>query len=369
MICEVEVDGKLDGKFIWRVPVDLKFIEKIGSGAYGSVASFEDKRTKRMVAVKKISSAFNNPVDGKRSVREVKLLRQLHHPNIIQVLDILPPEKPDFEDIYIVTDLMKTDLGRVMYSKQRLTEEHHQCFIHDALRGLAYLHSASIVHRDIKPANLLVNADCKLKICDFGLARVLSKEMGEVNLTVYVGTRMYRAPEVIASKHYTTAVDVWAVVCILYELINRKPLFAGRDHLDHLCQIVKTLGPGDAELQWLEDSATKFLSHCQRSERIDWNRALPQASLHAIEVVSELLKFDPMSRITAAGALNLEFFEPLFDKANVEQDTSKTRVEWNFDDNFEPTTEVLRSLVYSEMATLHPDIELPADRCVDKVDV
>jgi len=164
-----------------------------------------------------------------RILREVKILRQLDHDNIIRILDMYPPSAPNFEDIYMVTDVMETDLHRVIYSKQPLTEEHHAYFVHQIIRGLVYLHSAHVVHRDLKPSNLLVNKDCSLKICDFGLARVLSlSEDTEDALerTDYVVTRWYRAPEVVLlASNYTIAIDVWAVGCILGELVERKPVF------------------------------------------------------------------------------------------------------------------------------------------------
>ncbi|CAK0805705.1 unnamed protein product, partial [Prorocentrum cordatum] len=124
---EVIVDGKSDGnKATFRVPIHLELVKKVGSGAYGCVASFKDARTGEKFAVKKVSNAFDDLVDGKRILREVKLLRQLDHDNIIRILDMFPPPGPDFEDIYIVTDLMETDLHRVIYSKQPLTEEREE---------------------------------------------------------------------------------------------------------------------------------------------------------------------------------------------------------------------------------------------------
>merc|ERR1719207_53358 len=111
----------------------MEFIKKVGSGAYGSVASFQDTRTGEKVAVKKITKAFDDLVDGKRILREVKLLRHFNHDNIIRILDMYPPDSVHYEDIYIVTDLMETDLHRVIYSKQPLTDEHYQFFSHQIL--------------------------------------------------------------------------------------------------------------------------------------------------------------------------------------------------------------------------------------------
>ncbi|CAE7230146.1 MMK1 [Symbiodinium natans] len=365
-----------DGKSIFRVPDHVELVKKVGSGAYGCVASFQDKKTGEKFAVKKITNAFNDLVDGKRILREVKLLRQLDHDNIIRIMDMYPPPGPDFEDIYIVTDLMETDLHRVIYSKQPLTEEHHQYFLHQILRGLAYLHSAHIVHRDIKPSNLLVNKNCDLKICDFGLARVLATDAEDtMGRTDYVVTRWYRAPEVmLVSSEYTVAIDVWAVGCILFELISRKPLFAGKDHVDQLRKIISTLGtPSEAETQWLPEGGTarSFLVKCAPAPKVDWKGLLPTASDNAIEVVSKTVTFDPTTRISVPDTLRLKYLDHLFDEEDMVLDTCTAKIDWSFD-NFEPTKPLLQSYIYCELASFHPEIverdrDLLVARGIDKL--
>lgn len=130
---------------------------------------------------------------------------------------------------YIVLDLMDTDLERIIASNNVLTDHHMQYFMYQLLRGLKYIHSANVIHRDLKPANLLLNADCDLKICDFGLARGVTDN---VDLTKYVVTRWYRAPELLCScKDYTEMIDMWSVGCIFAELLGRAPLFPGTNHL------------------------------------------------------------------------------------------------------------------------------------------
>lgn len=357
---EVVVDGKADGKSTFRVPTHVELVKKVGSGAYGCVASFKNTKTGEKFAVKKVTKAFDDLVDGKRILREVKLLRQLDHDNIIRILDMYPPSGPEFEDIYIVTDLMETDLHRVIYSKQPLTEEHHQYFVHQILRGLVYLHSASVVHRDLKPSNLLVNKNCDLKICDFGLARVLqSKEQESLGKTDYVVTRWYRAPEVVLlASEYTVSIDVWAVGCILCELVARKPVFAGKDHLDQIRKIVSILGnPTEEELDWLPKTgpARAFLKKCPVAPKASWSRLLPGASSAAVEVIEAMLRFDPIARTNVQDAMRLRYFENLFEEEDLEHDTRQTAVDWAFDD-FTPTKPVLQNLVYCECAAFHPEI-------------
>jgi mitogen-activated protein kinase 1/3 len=154
--------------------VDERFelIKLIGIGAYGVVVSCIDNKTKTKVAIKKVQNAFEDLIDAKRILREIKLLKFFEHENIITLLDVMKPEKrTGYNDIYIISDLMETDLHKVIYSKQELTDEHIQYFIYQIFRGVLYMHSANVVHRDLKPSNILANKNCDLKICDLGLGR------------------------------------------------------------------------------------------------------------------------------------------------------------------------------------------------------
>jgi len=359
---EVVVDGKSgDGKSTFRIPAHMELVKKVGSGAYGYVASFKNNDTGEKLAVKKITDAFRDLIDGKRILREVKLLRQFNHENIMRIIDMYPPAGPEFNDIYIVCDLMETDLHRVIYSKQPLTEEHHQYFVHQLLHGLVYLHSISVVHRDIKPSNLLVNKNCDLKICDFGLARVISDdESDRLGRTDYVVTRWYRAPEVVLlASEYNAAIDVWATGCILCELITRQPVFAGRDYLDQIKKIVEVLGtPTQDDLKWLpaKSSARDFLQKCAPAPKACWTKLLPGASEAAVEVIEEMLRFDPTVRVTCKDALRMQYFAGLFDEEDLKIDTRRsTPVDWSFD-NFEPTKPLLQNYIYAQCASFHPDI-------------
>lgn len=170
-----------------RFYIDQRYsnLRPIGDGSYGFVVSAVDRVTNKKVAIKKIKDTFIDIVDAKRILRELKLLRHLNnHENIVSIVDIMsvPPNTPMFDDIYIVTNLMESDLERIIQSKQVLTNQHLQYFLYQILRGLKYVHSANILHRDLKPSNLLVNANCDLALCDFGLARGFDKE-GVDNLT------------------------------------------------------------------------------------------------------------------------------------------------------------------------------------------
>lgn len=210
------------------------YMRPIGHGAYGVVVSANDAKDKEKVAIKKVTKAFEDLVDAKRILREIKLLRHFDHENIIHVKDLMVPKSIEtFDDIYIVSELMETDLHRVIYSRQALSDDHIQYFVYQTLRALKYIHSANVLHRDLKPSNLLLNSNCDLKVCDFGLARGL--EDHALELTEYVVTRWYRAPEImLACREYTKAIDVWSVGCIFGELLSRKPMFPGEDYVGFL---------------------------------------------------------------------------------------------------------------------------------------
>lgn len=149
-----------------KFQIDSKYsiIETIGEGAYGVVCSAINKSTNEKVAIKKICDVFDVPTITKRTLREVKILRHFKHDNIISIKEILKPPAEEFKDVYLVLDLMGSDLHHIIHSKQDLSVDHLRFFLYQLLCGLKYIHSANIIHRDLKPSNLLVKANCELKI-------------------------------------------------------------------------------------------------------------------------------------------------------------------------------------------------------------
>ena len=147
-----------------------KPLENIGIGAYGVVCSAIHEKTNDKVAIKKIPNVFEALTITKRTYREIKILKHFKHDNIISIREILKPSESykDFKEIYVVFDLMESDLHKIIYTDQELTEEHIRYFLYQILRGLKYIHSANVIHRDLKPSNLLVNEDCHIRIGDFG---------------------------------------------------------------------------------------------------------------------------------------------------------------------------------------------------------
>ncbi|XP_021889803.1 mitogen-activated protein kinase 13-like [Carica papaya] len=328
-------------------------IQPVGRGAYGIVCCAMNSDTNEEVAIKKIGNAFDNRIDAKRTLREIKLLRHMDHENVIKIKDIIPPpEKDKFNDVYIVNELMDTDLNQIIRSSQALTDDHCQYFLYQLLRGLKYIHSANVLHRDLKPSNLLLNANCDLKICDFGLARtVLETDL----MTEYVVTRWYRAPELLLNcSEYTVAIDIWSVGCILMEILRREPLFPGKDYVQQLRLITELLGsPDDLDLGFVRsDNARKYVKQLPYSPKQPFSQKFPDFSSAAIDLAEKMLVFDPCKRITVEEALNHPFLSSLHE-INEEPTCSSPFV---FD--FEQTTldeEDIKELIWRESLNFNPD--------------
>uniref|UniRef100_A0A8C9I8Z5 mitogen-activated protein kinase n=1 Tax=Piliocolobus tephrosceles TaxID=591936 RepID=A0A8C9I8Z5_9PRIM len=192
-------------KTAWELPKTYVSPTHVGSGAYGAVCSAIDKRSGEKVAIKKLSRPFQSEIFAKRAYRELLLLKHMQHENVIGLLDVFTPASSlrNFHDFYLVMPFMQTDLQKIM--GMEFSEEKIQYLVYQMLKGLKHIHSAGVVHRDLKPGNLAVNEDCELKILDFGLARHADAEM-----TGYVVTRWYRAPEVILSWMHYNQTGQWS---------------------------------------------------------------------------------------------------------------------------------------------------------------
>ncbi|KAH9254661.1 hypothetical protein BASA81_007428 [Batrachochytrium salamandrivorans] len=287
-------------------------------------------RNKEIVAVKKIERVFDHPTFTKRTLREIRVLRLLKHENVISLQSIFATTTTTtmgtrFDDLYLVFDLMQTDLASIIKSPQPLSAQHVQFFLYQLLRGLKFLHSAGIIHRDIKPRNLLVNSNCDLKICDMGLARFDNSQLvppgrpmqenGSVpEMTDYVATRWYRAPEIILQwAGYSKAIDMWAVGCILAELLARKPLFPGTDADHQITLICDVLGR----------PALDLLDKCQHEETKQFLLEIPVKAkrplavypktndISAVDLLTRLLRFDPDKRLTVDKCLQHHYLSQL----------------------------------------------------------
>jgi mitogen-activated protein kinase 1/3 len=318
----------------FEVPSFIDIVKSVGYGAYGLVCAAIDVRTNKKVAVKKNKQVFRDVGDGKRILREVKLLKMFRHENVLSLCTFYVGSGA-FDDVYLVTELFDTDLATVIRSKQPVSEDHGKYFIYQVLRGLKYVHSASVVHRDLKPQNILVNLNCDLKLCDFGLARGLSR-LDAIEMTDYVVTRWYRPPELIMlNKHYDTSVDVWSTGCIFAELLNRKPLFPGSNYLSQLQHIVGIVGIPDGILSsssFQNKDAVEFLLNLKLQKKDDnsLQSAIPNSTdpLTA-DFLGCMLQFDPKKRLSAADLMRHPYLSKLHDPND--EPVSDSQFDWEFD--------------------------------------
>nr|GMD95003.1 mitogen-activated protein kinase homolog MMK1 [Ipomoea batatas] len=333
-------------------------IMPIGKGAYGIVCSALNSETNEHVALKKIANAFDNRIDAKRTLREIKLLRHMDHENIVGIRDIIPPpQRESFNDVYIAYELMDTDLHQIIRSNQALSEEHCQL-----LRGLKYIHSANVLHRDLKPSNLLLNANCDLKICDFGLARVTSETDF---MTEYVVTRWYRAPELLLnSSDYTAAIDVWfsgepmerdvKQLALNDGLQLEQQLYIGKnsqaEDTGYTFQLIGT--PSEAEMEFLNDNAKRYIRQLPLYRRQSFTEKFPHVHPAAIDLVEKMLTFDPRKRITVEDALAHPYLTSLHDISD--EPTCMNPFSFDFEQHA-LTEEQMKELIYREALAFNPE--------------
>lgn len=207
---------------------------------------------------------------------------------------------------------MQSDLHKIIVSTQPLTSDHVKVFLYQILRGLKYLHSARILHRDIKPGNLLVNSNCLLKICDFGLARVDDPIISR-HMTQEVVTQYYRAPELLmGAKHYTHAIDMWSVGCIFAELLGRRVLFQAQNPLQQLELIIDLLGtPCEEDMKYACSGAKAHITRraFKPSTLTKLYKLSSQSNHETVHLLSQMLTFNPDRRISCEDALAHPYLE------------------------------------------------------------
>ncbi|MQL84295.1 hypothetical protein Taro_016797 [Colocasia esculenta] len=345
--------------------------EVIGKGSYGVVGSAVDAHTGERVAIKKINDVFEHVSDATRILREIKLLRLLRHPDIVEIKHImLPPSRREFKDIYVVFELMESDLHQVIKANDDLTPEHYQFFLYQLLRALKYIHSANVFHRDLKPKNILANADCKLKICDFGLARASFNDApSAIFWTDYVATRWYRAPELCGSffSKYTPAIDIWSIGCIFAEMLMGKPLFPGKNVVHQLDLMTDLLGTPSAEsiARIRNEKAKRYLSGMRKKNSVPFAQKFPNIDPLALRLLERLLAFDPKDRPSAEVALADPYFYGL---ANADREPATepiSKLEFDFERRKLAKDDV-RELIYREILEYHPQMLQEYLRGVDQ---
>ncbi|KAG6855450.1 hypothetical protein H0H87_002679 [Tephrocybe sp. NHM501043] len=366
-------------KVRFNVGTQYQVLDVVGEGAYGIVCSAVHRPSGRKVAIKKIAP-FDHSMFCLRTLRELKLLKFLSEAgvseNIISILDIIkPPSIEAFKEVYLIQELMETDMHRVIRT-QDLSDDHAQYFIYQTLRALKALHSADVIHRDLKPSNLLLNANCDLKVCDFGLARsVKTAEPSGTEtgfMTEYVATRWYRAPEIMLTfKQYTKAsdstfthggvdpkaIDVWSVGCILAEMLSSKPLFPGRDYHHQLTLILDVLGtPTLDEFYAITTRRSRdYIRALPFRKRRPFAQLFPNANPLAVDFLTKTLTFDPKKRITVEEALAHPYLEAYHDPDDEPVAPPLDPEFFEFDLHKDDISrEQLKELLYEEIMTFQP---------------
>ncbi|CAD8065443.1 unnamed protein product [Paramecium primaurelia] len=338
------------------MPIDI-----IGQGAYGCVIQAIDKLTNKPVAIKKIERTFNHRLFAKRTLRELKILRLIRHDNVVDLKQVLlPPSREEFEDVYMVMDLLEADLSQVIKSDSILNDDHMRLFIYQVLRGLKYLHSAGILHRDLKPRNLLLNRSCDVKICDFGLGRAIAENIqNNIMMTYYVETRWYRAPELlIGYQNYNSAVDIWSVGCILAEMILRRPFLRGDSTKHQIKVIFELLGtPNEQYIQSFPDlkvqqNLRKIIQEYGHQNGIGLNQIFGHINQDLLDLLKGLLKFDHRDRLTAVQALKHSFLQILHSEEDEPISLPVNPLEFEFE-KYELTKEQLKDMLYEEILLYH----------------
>lgn len=289
-------------------------LAELGKGAYGIVWKAEVRKTKAVVALKKIIGAFNNDVDAQRTYREVYMLQSINHKNIVRLLNVHRAQN-DY-DLYLVFEYMHTDLYHVIYGEGILNDDQKVFVCFQLFSILLYFESLQIVHRDIKPANILIDNECKVKMADFGLSRTVGNKQpeGEPIMTQYVATKLYRAPEImLGSKYYSFPVDMWSVGCIIAEMFMQKPtvLMHSQNIVDQLMRYFSIFGkPSEEDLSSIPISRPlEIVKSLNPKETTSLNKVIGRSDKDLLDLISRCFEFNPAKRLTPTQAIEHSFFK------------------------------------------------------------
>uniref|UniRef100_A0A9J7Z255 non-specific serine/threonine protein kinase n=1 Tax=Cyprinus carpio carpio TaxID=630221 RepID=A0A9J7Z255_CYPCA len=279
-------------------------LKQLGDGTYGSVLMGKSNESGELVAIKRMKRKFYSWEEC-MNLREVKSLKKLNHANVVKLKEVIREN----DHLYFVFEYMKENLYQLMKDRTKLFPESVVRNISfQILQGLSFIHKHGFFHRDMKPENLLCMGPELVKIADFGLAREIRSRPP---YTDYVSTRWYRAPEVLLrSPVYSSPIDIWAVGCIIAELYTLRPLFPGNSEVDEIfkiCQVLGTVKKSDWPEGYQLAAAMNFrFPQCVPTPL---KTLIPNATNEALDLMKDLLQWDPKKRPSAAKALRYPYFQ------------------------------------------------------------
>eukprot|EP00667_Euglena_gracilis_P008458 EG_transcript_8566 len=334
-------------KFI--LPKRYRVKEELGTGSYAAVLSAYDHSSGETIAIKKCDQLFQHPEDGKRVLREIKLLQFFDHPNLVRTRGLLPPRSPQFLDVYILTEFLDMDLKELLLVVGPLDEDSYQSIFYQVACGLNYIHSAEVIHRDLKPDNILLNVknnQIVAKICDFNLSRQMQRR----DMTRDVVSAAYRPPELLLQTKapYNSAVDMWSLGGILYEMVTAKQLFPGKKPKHTLLRVLSTIPlPPFPELDWLTSESQQFLRrNCPPLRTTLQAKLQGKMATAGVTLAARLLTLDPAKRPTAAEVMRNPWLKKVQNPAN--EFTANRKFQWP-SDRANLSASRLRALFWQEM--------------------
>jgi len=284
-------------------------MEKIGEGTYGVVYKAKDRITGETIALKKIRLEAEDEGIPSTAIREISLLKELQHPNIVRLYDVVHTDKK----LTLVFEFLDQDLKKYLEvcggAGGGLEASIMKSFLYQLLRGIAFCHHHRVLHRDLKPQNLLINREGELKLADFGLARAFGIPVR--SYTHEVVTLWYRAPDVLmGSRKYSTPVDIWSIGCIFAEMCTGVPLFPGKSEDKQLEVIFSKLKPPTPQqypgLTDLPEWNQKYTKIRQIPPTLE--ETVKNMNADGLDLLKQMLVYDPAQRITARLAMKHRYF-------------------------------------------------------------
>ncbi|XP_017777677.1 PREDICTED: cyclin-dependent kinase 1 [Nicrophorus vespilloides] len=272
-------------------------IEKIGEGTYGVVYKGRNKKTGQVVAMKKIRLESEDEGVPSTAIREISLLKELQHANIVKLEDVLMEEAK----LYLIFEFLSMDLKKYIDKIESGTFMDPQLvksYLYQINDAILFCHQRRVLHRDLKPQNLLITRDGTIKVADFGLGRAFG-----VPVRVYtheVVTLWYRAPEILlGSTRYSCPIDIWSLGCIFSEMATKRPLFQGDSEIDQLFRIFRVLKTPTEQIWPGVSQFPDYKASFPNWTNYNLSGQVQNLDDNGLDLLKQMLYYDPAKRISA----------------------------------------------------------------------